>query len=204
MDIPVLLVEEIRPSPVHMVNIPLFTRCLYIQKVVVWDFWTINSIWLNLDRLNEWRGAKKLRCSVKVMFNAVLKRFTSFDCGVCMYIYICCLGCPPFPVLERLLAHHHHRFGKVIHFFQDPNKLTVETNPRLELILKLGRSWHSRRRWRDSGLDQRWKSLGTLPNSHSEAGFRPPNYDLWIWVRLRVGPPRMPVANEDAYFGISS
>ena len=35
------------PAPVDMENLPLFTRfynVLYIQTVVVWDFWTINSM----------------------------------------------------------------------------------------------------------------------------------------------------------------
>ena len=31
-----------KPAPVDMVSIPLLTRLLYIQPVVVWDFWTIN------------------------------------------------------------------------------------------------------------------------------------------------------------------
>ena len=37
-------VDGRNPAPVDMVNIPLFTSILVPSQVVVWDFWTINSI----------------------------------------------------------------------------------------------------------------------------------------------------------------
>ena len=43
----ILLIEETRRSPVDMVNIIIICRVSYIQTVVVWDFWTINSIHLH-------------------------------------------------------------------------------------------------------------------------------------------------------------